>query len=76
MFSSHIIIGVAFSFQELYGDCDKLRGTVFKLATETEDNDSSLGNQHPLRPAVLLAKIVKSLPLAILIGWMSLHCDL
>uniref|UniRef100_A0A6Q2XI94 Golgi associated, gamma adaptin ear containing, ARF binding protein 3a n=1 Tax=Esox lucius TaxID=8010 RepID=A0A6Q2XI94_ESOLU len=28
--------------KELYGDCDKLRGTVFKLATETEDNDSSL----------------------------------
>uniref|UniRef100_A0A4W5KU65 Golgi associated, gamma adaptin ear containing, ARF binding protein 3a n=1 Tax=Hucho hucho TaxID=62062 RepID=A0A4W5KU65_9TELE len=30
--------------KELYGDCDKLRGTVFKLATETEDNDSSLGD--------------------------------
>ncbi|KAJ8001919.1 hypothetical protein DPEC_G00174410 [Dallia pectoralis] len=28
--------------KELYGDCDKLRGTVFKLATATEDNDSSL----------------------------------
>uniref|UniRef100_A0A8C7UTV9 Golgi associated, gamma adaptin ear containing, ARF binding protein 3a n=1 Tax=Oncorhynchus mykiss TaxID=8022 RepID=A0A8C7UTV9_ONCMY len=41
--------------KELYGDCDKLRGTVFKLATETEDNDSSLGNQHSLRPAILLS---------------------
>ncbi|XP_046899513.1 ADP-ribosylation factor-binding protein GGA3a [Hypomesus transpacificus] len=30
--------------RELYGDCDKLRQTVFKLATETEDNDSSLGD--------------------------------
>ncbi|CAL8328760.1 unnamed protein product [Lota lota] len=30
--------------RELYGDCDKLRQTVFKLATETEDNDSNLGN--------------------------------
>ncbi|KAJ3615047.1 hypothetical protein NHX12_018615, partial [Muraenolepis orangiensis] len=30
--------------RELYGDCDKLRQTVFKLATETEDNDSHLGN--------------------------------
>ncbi|CAL8331740.1 unnamed protein product [Merluccius merluccius] len=30
--------------KELYGDCDKLRQTVFKLATETEDNDSNLGN--------------------------------
>ncbi|XP_047435313.1 ADP-ribosylation factor-binding protein GGA3a isoform X2 [Mugil cephalus] len=30
--------------RELYGDCDSLRQTVFKLATETEDNDSSLGD--------------------------------
>lgn len=30
--------------RELYADCDKLRHTVFKLATETEDNDSSLGD--------------------------------
>ncbi|XP_059902930.1 ADP-ribosylation factor-binding protein GGA3-like [Gadus macrocephalus] len=30
--------------RELYGDCDKLRQTVFKLATETEDNDNNLGN--------------------------------
>ena len=34
-----------FFFQELYGDCDKLRQTVFQLATETEDNDSSLGEK-------------------------------
>ncbi|CAJ1053602.1 ADP-ribosylation factor-binding protein GGA3a [Xyrichtys novacula] len=30
--------------RELYVDCDKLRQTVFQLATETEDNDSSLGD--------------------------------
>ncbi|XP_069553330.1 ADP-ribosylation factor-binding protein GGA3a [Brachyistius frenatus] len=30
--------------RELYGDCDKLKQTVFQLATETEDNDSSLGD--------------------------------
>ncbi|KAK1886250.1 ADP-ribosylation factor-binding protein GGA3 [Dissostichus eleginoides] len=30
--------------RELYADCDKLRQTVFQLATETEDNDSSLGD--------------------------------
>nr|XP_019940079.1 PREDICTED: ADP-ribosylation factor-binding protein GGA3-like [Paralichthys olivaceus] len=30
--------------RELYGDCDKLRQTVSQLATETEDNDSSLGD--------------------------------
>nr|XP_020466667.1 ADP-ribosylation factor-binding protein GGA3 isoform X2 [Monopterus albus] len=29
--------------RELYGDCDKLRQTIVQLATETEDNDSSLG---------------------------------
>ncbi|KAM8879282.1 ADP-ribosylation factor-binding protein GGA3a isoform 2-T2 [Spinachia spinachia] len=29
--------------RELYGDCDKLRQTVSQLATETDDNDSSLG---------------------------------
>lgn len=31
--------------QELYERCDKLRRTAFKLATEAEDNDSSLGKQ-------------------------------
>ncbi|XP_056265807.1 ADP-ribosylation factor-binding protein GGA3a [Pseudoliparis swirei] len=30
--------------RELYGDCEKLRQTVFQLATETEDNESSLGD--------------------------------
>ncbi|XP_076121293.1 ADP-ribosylation factor-binding protein GGA3 [Alosa pseudoharengus] len=30
--------------RELYDRCDKLRRTAFKLATETEDNDSSLGD--------------------------------
>ncbi len=34
--------------QELYERCDKLRRTAFKLATEAEDNDSSLGNDAPL----------------------------
>uniref|UniRef100_A0AAY4CQK8 Golgi associated, gamma adaptin ear containing, ARF binding protein 3a n=1 Tax=Denticeps clupeoides TaxID=299321 RepID=A0AAY4CQK8_9TELE len=30
--------------KELHDDCDKLRRDVFKLATETEDNDNSLGD--------------------------------
>lgn len=30
--------------RELYGDCDRLRQTVVQLATETEDDDSSLGD--------------------------------
>uniref|UniRef100_A0A673LIA3 ADP-ribosylation factor-binding protein GGA3-like n=1 Tax=Sinocyclocheilus rhinocerous TaxID=307959 RepID=A0A673LIA3_9TELE len=30
--------------KELYERCDKLRRTAFKLATEAEDNDSSLGD--------------------------------
>ncbi|XP_041838689.1 ADP-ribosylation factor-binding protein GGA3a [Melanotaenia boesemani] len=30
--------------KDLYNDCDKLRQTVFKLATETEDDDSGLGD--------------------------------
>lgn len=29
--------------RELYGDCDKLRQTVYQLVTESEDNDTSLG---------------------------------
>ncbi|KAL2087108.1 hypothetical protein ACEWY4_018167 [Coilia grayii] len=29
--------------KELHDECDKLRHDVFKLATETEDNDNSLG---------------------------------
>uniref|UniRef100_A0A673LEJ0 ADP-ribosylation factor-binding protein GGA3-like n=1 Tax=Sinocyclocheilus rhinocerous TaxID=307959 RepID=A0A673LEJ0_9TELE len=32
------------SLEELYERCDKLRRTAFKLATEAEDNDSSLGD--------------------------------
>uniref|UniRef100_A0AAQ5ZBL9 Golgi associated, gamma adaptin ear containing, ARF binding protein 3b n=1 Tax=Amphiprion ocellaris TaxID=80972 RepID=A0AAQ5ZBL9_AMPOC len=31
-------------FQELYERCDKLRRAAFKMATETEDNDTSLGD--------------------------------
>ncbi|XP_051563316.1 ADP-ribosylation factor-binding protein GGA3-like isoform X2 [Myxocyprinus asiaticus] len=30
--------------KDLYNDCDKLRTAVFKLATETEDDDSALGD--------------------------------
>ncbi|XP_066531195.1 ADP-ribosylation factor-binding protein GGA3 [Hoplias malabaricus] len=30
--------------KELYERCDKLRRTAFKLATETEDNDTNLGD--------------------------------
>lgn len=33
----------SFVFQELYERCDKLRRAAFKMATETEDNDTSLG---------------------------------
>lgn len=29
--------------QELYDNCQKLKQTVIQLATESEDNDSSLG---------------------------------
>uniref|UniRef100_A0A671XKH7 Golgi associated, gamma adaptin ear containing, ARF binding protein 3 n=1 Tax=Sparus aurata TaxID=8175 RepID=A0A671XKH7_SPAAU len=32
------------SSQELYERCDKLRRAAFKMATETEDNDTSLGD--------------------------------
>lgn len=32
--------------QELYDDCTKLRQTVIQLATESEDNDSSLGKRN------------------------------
>lgn len=31
------------SHQELYERCDKLRRAAYKMATETEDNDTSLG---------------------------------
>lgn len=32
-----------FLHQELYERCDKLRRSAFKMATEAEDNDASLG---------------------------------
>lgn len=34
--------------QELYERCDKLRRAAFKMATEAEDNDTSLGLPDPL----------------------------
>ncbi len=45
MFFCLFICFCFFFSQELYNDCDKLRQTVFQLATETEDNDSSLGEK-------------------------------
>lgn len=42
IFLSH---AVTLCVQELYERCDKLRRTAFKLATETEDHDTSLGNK-------------------------------
>ncbi|XP_068177651.1 ADP-ribosylation factor-binding protein GGA3a isoform X1 [Antennarius striatus] len=30
--------------RDLYGDCDKLRESIAQIATETEDNDNSLGD--------------------------------
>ena len=53
-------IVICLTLKELYGDCDKLRQTVFKLATETEDNDSSLG-ENPNSPSTSLAKSMASL---------------
>uniref|UniRef100_A0A671RN51 ADP-ribosylation factor-binding protein GGA3-like n=1 Tax=Sinocyclocheilus anshuiensis TaxID=1608454 RepID=A0A671RN51_9TELE len=41
------------SSDELYERCDKLRRTAFKLATEAEDNDSSLGKWHDAPVSVL-----------------------
>lgn len=32
-------------FQELFDRCENKRRTLFKLASETEDNDSSLGER-------------------------------
>uniref|UniRef100_A0A671MYV9 ADP-ribosylation factor-binding protein GGA3-like n=1 Tax=Sinocyclocheilus anshuiensis TaxID=1608454 RepID=A0A671MYV9_9TELE len=32
--------------KDLYNDCEKLRTAVFRLATETDDDDSALGNTH------------------------------
>lgn len=32
--------------QELYDNCQKLKQTVIQLATESEDNDSSLGEMN------------------------------
>lgn len=43
----HLLTGLTpFSyhyFQELFDRCETKRRTLFKLASETEDNDSSLG---------------------------------
>lgn len=38
-----LINSFVFSSQELFERCDKLRITAFKIASETEDDDASLG---------------------------------
>lgn len=40
--------------QELYERCDKLRRSAFKMATEAEDNDASLGLPLAVTPSSLL----------------------
>ncbi|XP_056144613.1 ADP-ribosylation factor-binding protein GGA3 [Lampris incognitus] len=44
--------------KELYERCDKLRRAAFKMATETEDNDSSLGDI--LQASDDLSKVINS----------------
>lgn len=39
--------------QELYERCDKLRRSAFKMATEAEDNDASLGLPLAVVPPLL-----------------------
>lgn len=34
--------------QDLYQRCEKMRPTLFRLASDTEDNDEALGKQHIL----------------------------
>uniref|UniRef100_A0A672Z8R1 Golgi associated, gamma adaptin ear containing, ARF binding protein 3b n=1 Tax=Sphaeramia orbicularis TaxID=375764 RepID=A0A672Z8R1_9TELE len=48
----------SFVFQELYERCDKLRRAAFKMATETEDNDTSLGDI--LQASDDLSKVISS----------------
>lgn len=33
-------------WQDLYQRCEKMRPTLFRLASDTEDNDEALGEQH------------------------------
>uniref|UniRef100_A0A4W5KJH7 Golgi associated, gamma adaptin ear containing, ARF binding protein 3 n=1 Tax=Hucho hucho TaxID=62062 RepID=A0A4W5KJH7_9TELE len=44
--------------KELYDRCDKLRRAAFKMATETEDNDTSLGDI--LRASDDLSRVINS----------------
>lgn len=47
-----------FCLQELYRECDKLRQTVCQFATESEDNDSSLGkNLYDLSQIIMTADL-------------------
>lgn len=44
---------VCFSFQDLYQRCEKMRPTLFRLASDTEDSDEALGERASLtRPIV------------------------
>lgn len=42
----NIFLFFLFFPQELYSECDKLRQTVCQMASESEDNDSSLGKNE------------------------------
>lgn len=40
---------VCVCFQDLYQRCEKMRPTLFRLASDTEDNDEALGELRPPR---------------------------
>uniref|UniRef100_A0A8C2PUA5 Golgi associated, gamma adaptin ear containing, ARF binding protein 3a n=1 Tax=Cyprinus carpio TaxID=7962 RepID=A0A8C2PUA5_CYPCA len=42
--ANRIIKNMVKEVRDLYNDCDKLRTAVFRLATETDDDDSALGD--------------------------------
>lgn len=47
-----------FFLQELYRECDKLRQTVCLFATESEDNDSSLGKNLSDLSRIIMSYII------------------
>lgn len=41
------------ALQELYDQCEKMRRALFKIASETEDNDNSLGTSGKFLPPLV-----------------------
>lgn len=58
--------------QDLYQRCEKMRPTLFRLASDTEDNDEALGERHAFSSVIKQNLKVRIPPWSITLNFVSL----